>query len=134
MRFPFFVAFFLLSLPLCAQNSRVFTDNDTLLIVGGSLIDDEKFIINRNQLVENDTVFVNKNGLVVESFTVSAFSLGQKINLKNDGNALSDEVKYQLTNKESIFKFFYLKDIILRTKDGRMASPSTRTIKITFTN
>ncbi len=134
MRFPSFVALFLLSLPLCAQNSRVFTSEDTLLIIGGSLIDDEKFIINRNQLVENDSIFVNKNGWLVESFSVSAFALGQKINLKNNGNALSDEVKYHLTNKESIFKFFYLKDIILRTDDGRVASPSIRTVKITFTN
>lgn len=134
MRFSLFTVFFLLSLSLCAQTNRVFTDNDTLLIVGGSLIDAEKITINRNQLVENDTVFVNKKGWIVESFSVSAFALGQKLNLKNDGNALSDEVKYQLTNKESNFKFFYLKDIILRSNDGRLASPSTRTIKITFTN
>lgn len=123
-----------MSFSLCAQNNRIYTDNDTLLIVGGSLIDSEKFFLERNQLIGNDTVFVNKNGWIVESFSVSAFALGQKINLKNDGNALSDEVKYQLTNKDSNFKFFYIKDVILHTNDGRLAIPSIRTIKITFTN
>lgn len=134
MRNFFLAAFFLMSFSLCAQNNRIYTDNDTLLIVGGSLIDSEKFFLERNQLIGNDTVFVNKNGWIVESFSVSAFALGQKINLKNDGNALSDEVKYQLTNKDSNFKFFYIKDVILHTNDGRLAIPSIRTIKITFTN
>jgi hypothetical protein len=70
----------------------------------------------------------------VESFVFSAFALGQKVTLTNNGNVLSEEFGEHLLNKESIFKFFYLKDIILRTSDGRRVSPSTRNIKITFTN
>lgn len=107
---------------------------DTLLVVGGSLIDNDKFLLDRKALLENDTVFVNKEGLEVHSFVFSAFSLGQKVTLKNDGNVISGEVKCQLTNNETNFKFFYLKDIILRDKVGRECSPTSKTLKITFTN
>ena len=125
----------MLSMTLQAQNSvRSYTESDTLLIVGGQLIDSDHFMIDRNALINNDTVFVNMSGLKVESFVFSAFALGQKVTLTNNGNVLSDEFVEHLLNKESIFKFFYLKDIILRTSDGRKVSPSTRTIKITFTN
>lgn len=134
MRIFIIAVFFLIPLSLCAQNDRIYTDDDTLVVVGGSIIDSEKFFLDRNRLIDNDTVFVNKKGWVVESFSVSAFALGQKINLRNNGNALSDEIIFQLTNNESIFKFFYLKDIILRTENGKSVSPSIRNIKITFTN
>ena len=90
--------------------------------------------MDRNMLLKNDTIFVNRSGFNVESFVFSAFSLGQKVTVTNTGNVFTEEVMEHLINKESIFKFFYLKDIILRTSDGRKVSPSTRTIKITFTN
>lgn len=120
---------------LSAQHTeRCYDDSDTLLIVGGKLIDNDHFMMDRNLLLKNDTVFVNRSGFQVESFVVSAFALGQKVAETNQGNVFNDEVMEQLLNKESIFKFFYIKDIILRTSDGRKVSPSTRTIKITFTN
>jgi|GEM_PF-7005948 len=123
------------SMTLSAQNTeRCYDESDTLLIVGGQLIDNDHFMIDRNLLLNNDTIFVNKSGLKVDSFVFSAFALGQKVTLTNNGNVLSDEFVEHLLNKESIFKFFYLKDIILRTSDGRKVSPSTRSIKITFTN
>ncbi|MBR5643366.1 MAG: hypothetical protein IKW77_04205 [Salinivirgaceae bacterium] len=123
------------SVALSAQNTdRCYDESDTLLIVGGQLIDSDHFMIDRNLLLKNDTVFVNLAGAKVESFVFSAFALGQKVTQTNTGNVFSEEFVEQLLNKESIFKFFYLKDIILRTNDGRKVSPSTRTIKITFTN
>lgn len=128
--------FTLVSLTLRAQPTNVQFDEgkDTLLIVCGTVVTDNGMILNRNLLIENDSILINKSGLSVESFTFSAFSLGQKISLRNQGNVFSDEVKYQLTNKESIFKFFYLKDIILRTDDGLSVPLSNRSIKITFSN
>lgn len=135
MRLFFSIAIVMLSMALQAQNTeRCYTESDTLLIVGGQLIDNDHFMIDRNLLLNNDTIIVNRSGLKVESFVFSAFALGQKVTLTNDGNVLSDEFVEHLLNKESIFKFFYLKDIILRTSDGRKVSPSTRNIKITFTN
>lgn len=123
------------SVALSAQTTdRCYDDSDTLLIVGGQLIDSDHFMIDRNLLLKNDTVLVNLAGAKVESFVFSAFALGQKVTLTNTGNVFSEEFAEQLLNKESIFKFFYLKDIILRTSDGRKVSPSTRNIKITFTN
>ena len=135
MRFLFIQALLLLSLATFAQRpDDCYDDSDTLLIVGGSLINSSNFMFDRAKLLACDTVFVNTAGLTVESFTVSAFALGQKLSVSNTGNVLAEDVLEQLTNKESIFKFFYLKDIILRSADGRRFPPTTRTIKITFTN
>lgn len=119
---------------MAQRTERCYDDSDTLLIVGGVLINNSNYMIDRTKLQKNDTVFVNISGLTVESFNVSAFTLGQKIAIANTGNVFNDEVMEQLINNESIFKFFYLKDIILRSADGRKFSPSTRTIKITFSN
>ncbi len=128
-----FLAFF--PTVLFAQNTeRYYDDSDTLLIVGGQIVDSDHFMMDRNLLIKNDTILVNRPGFNVDSFVFSAFALGQKVAVNNQGNVFNDEVIDHLINKESIFKFFYLKDIILRTSDGRMVSPSTRTIKITFTN
>ncbi|MBO7496467.1 MAG: hypothetical protein J6T98_07925 [Salinivirgaceae bacterium] len=135
MRLLFLLVMVLLSLTAAAQRpEECYDDSDTLLIVGGSLINSSNYMIDRSKLLANDTVFVNMPGLTVENFTVSAFALGQKLSVTNAGNVLSEDVLEQLTNKESIFKFFYLKDVILRTADGRKFAPSTKTIKITFTN
>lgn len=135
MRLFLSVLIIMTSMTLSAQNTeRCYDESDTLLIVGGQLIDNDHFMIDRNLLLKNDTVFVNLAGAKVESFVFSAFALGQKVTLTNTGNVLSEEFVEHLLNKESIFKFFYLKDIILRTSDGRKVSPSTRSIKITFTN
>ena len=135
MRFLFLQALLLLSLATFAQRpDDCYDESDTLLIVGGKLINSGNYMIDRSKLLACDTVFVNRSGMTVESFTVSAFALGQKLSVTNTGNVISEDVLEQLTNNESIFKFFYLKDIILRSADGRKFSPSTRTIKITFSN
>ena len=135
MRFLLLSVLMMLTIVATAQRTeRCYDDSDTLLIVGGALINNSNYMIDRTKLQKNDTVFVNISGLTVESFNVSAFTLGQKIAIANTGNVFNDEVMEQLINNESIFKFFYLKDIILRSADGRKFSPSTRTIKITFSN
>ena len=133
MRFFILSALMLVSTIVAAQRTEhCYDDSDTLLIVGGALINSNNYMIDRTKLQKNDSVFVNRPGFVVESFKVSAFTLGQKVAITNTGNVFNDEVMEQLINNESIFKFFYLKDIILRTNDGRKVSPSTRSIKITF--
>ena len=135
MRFLLLSVLMMLTIVATAQRTeRCYDDSDTLLIVGGALINNSNYMIDRTKLQKNDTVFVNISGLTVESFNVIAFTLGQKIAIANTGNVFNDEVMEQLINNESIFKFFYLKDIILRSADGRKFSPSTRTIKITFSN
>ena len=103
---------------LFAQNTeRYYDDSDTLLIVGGQIVDSDHFMMDRNLLIKNDTILVNRPGFNVDSFVFSAFALGQKVAVNNQGNVFNDEVIDHLINKESIFKFFYLKDIILRTSD-----------------
>ena len=135
MRQLLIALFAILPMMLSAQRTeRSYGDLDTLLIVGGQLIDNDHFMMDRGLLIKNDTIFVNRLGFQVESFVFSAFALGQKVTITNNGSVFCDEVMEHLLNKESIFKFFYLKDIILRTSDGRKVSPSTQTIKITFTN
>ncbi len=135
MRWLLYICILMLPMLSAAQSCDVvYNDADTLLYVGGQLINTEKYLLNRDNLRKKDTVLVNKPGMYVEQFTVSAFALGTKITMSNIGNILSDEVLDVLTNNELNFKFFYLKDIILRANDGRRCVPSTRTIKITFSN
>ena len=81
------------SMTLSAQNTeRCYDESDTLLIVGGQLIDNDHFMIDRNLLLKNDTVFVNLAGAKVESFVFSAFAFGQKVTLSNTGNVHSEEL------------------------------------------
>lgn len=135
MRFCILLLFSISLLPVKAQDEgKSYSEQDTLLVVGGRVLDGEKIFLDRKLFYDNDTLYVNKQGLSVDSFVFSAFALGQKVSIKNNGKVLSDDVKFQLTNKESNFKFFYLKDIILRTADGKTCLPSVKTIKITFTN
>lgn len=135
MRFLFLsVLMFMATVAAAQRTERCYDDSDTLLIVGGQLINSDNYMIDRTRLQKCDSIAVNISGLRVESFNVSAFTLGQKVAITNSGDVFNDEVMASLINNESIFKFFYIKDIILRTSDGRKVSPSTRTIKITFTN
>ena len=135
MRFLFLsVLMFMATVAAAQRTERCYDDSDTLLIVGGQLINSDNYMIDRTRLQKCDSIAVNISGLRVESFNVSAFTLGQKVAITNTGDVFNDEVMASLINNESIFKFFYIKDIILRTSDGRKVSPSTRTIKITFTN
>lgn len=135
MRWVAILSALLYSSVIVAQNNITYNaDTDTLLIINGKVITTSNYLMDRGDLIANDTLFVNKGGLVVEEFVVSSFTLGQKIAAKNQGNVFSEFVLSQLTKNESVFKFFYLKDIILRSTDGRTCQPSSEMIKITFTN
>ena len=60
MRFIFLPILLLLSLTTFAQRpDECYDDSDTLLIVGGSLINSSNFLFDRAKLLANDTVFVS---------------------------------------------------------------------------
>ncbi len=108
--------------------------SDTLIVLNGKTITEDKIHIQREELNSKDTLKVNQRGLVVEKFTFQALALGQSIELQSESPVLTNEMLKSINNQETKYKFFYLKDIILRTKDGRKVSPTTRTIKIVFIN
>jgi hypothetical protein len=107
---------------------------DTLIILNGKTITEDKILVQREELNIKDTLKVNQRGLVVDGFTFQALALGQSIELQTEGAVLTNEMIKSINNHETKYKFFYLKDIILLTKDGRKVSPTTKTIKIVFIN
>jgi hypothetical protein len=107
---------------------------DTLLIINGQLIDQDKVLVLREDFTKADTLRVNQKGLVLESFSMQAISLGTNVSLYADSPLLTTEMINLVLNGATKYKFIYLKDIILRSKDGRKLAPSTETIKIIFTN
>jgi hypothetical protein len=108
--------------------------SDTLLILGEKVIDKEKIMITRETLLNSDTIRINQKGLFIEQFTFYAIALGQTFNLTTNKPLLSDEMRNEIRNNEPNYKIIYLKDIILRSKDGRKVKPSIQTLKITFSN
>ena len=107
---------------------------DTLLIISDVVLDKDKLLIDRQFLLDSDTIKINQKGLTVEGFSVSAIALGQSVSLDTKNPYLSESMKSDIIDEQNRFKFIYLKDIILTTKDGRKLSPSTKSIKIVFIN
>jgi hypothetical protein len=123
--------------PLMAQEGNEITYDhitDTLLIINDKVIDQYKVIMNRQELIQADTLKINQKGIWVSSFKMSAITLGQDIILSSNSALFSNEMITEIINGETKYKFIYLKDIILQSKDGRFMSPSTKSIKIIFSN
>ncbi len=106
--------------------------SDTLLIINEKPINKDRVLMKRKEMIEADTFKVNQRGLSITGFTMSAITLGRKVELKSNKPFLTAEMKDEILNKQSNFKFIYLKNIILRTKDGRSVGLSTKQIKIIF--
>jgi len=85
-------------------------------------------------LLEADTFRINQKGLKIVSFTMSAITLGHSIELITEKPILSSAMKDEILNKKHNYKFIYLKNINLQTREGIVISPSTKRIKIIFSN
>ncbi len=107
---------------------------DTLIVLGEKIVDTYKILINREALLNVDSLSVNQKDLQVVSFSMNALALGQNITLKSMSNVLTAEMKNEILNKDVNYKFIYLKNILLESKDGREFYPSTKSIKIVFKN
>ncbi len=107
---------------------------DTLIVFNNQVINCEKIYIEREKFIEADTLLINQKGLVIDKFNIQAIALGQNIILSSNSNKILKSMKDLVTNQSTKYKFIYIKDIILRTTDGRLVSPSVNNIKIVFIN
>ncbi len=107
---------------------------DTLIIIKGTLIDQSKVLMTREIIINTDTLKTNQKGMCVTGFSMNAITLGNEITLQSSSGAITEEMRNEILNGNIKYKFIYIKDIILQTKDGQVTSPSMRSIKITFTN
>ena len=110
----------------------IFTD--TLLIINGKTIDSDRVLMKRQEIIEADTFRVNQKGLTIVSFTMTALTLGHSVELTSDKPILTGAMQNEIINKQSNYKFIYIKNINLRTKEGKIVSPSINTLKIIFSN
>ena len=107
---------------------------DTLLIINGKPITTERILMTRQEIMNADTFRINQKGLTIVGFTMTALTLGHSVELTTDKTILSQAMKNEILNKQSNFKFIYIKDINLQAKDGRLVAPSLNEIKIIFSN
>jgi len=107
---------------------------DTLITINGALIDQNKVMMTRENMTNTDTLKTNHEGIQVTGFNMNAITLGKEITLHSSSGAITEEMRNEIINGSSKYKFIYIKDIILQTKDGQVASPSMKSFKITFTN
>jgi hypothetical protein len=132
------LSFMVISLEqLCAQaNSEKTYDvfRDTLIIIGNQVINKEKILLTREVLLNSDTIRINQKGLTIGQFSFYAIALGKSVNLTSNQPLLTNEMRNEIRNNNPNYKIIYLKDIILRTKDGREVKPSVQTLKIIFLN
>lgn len=130
------VTLLLFAKPLLAQNKTISYDvyNDTLLILCDSVLNSDKVLLNREFLLTCDSLSLNQKGLYIEKFTMSAIALGQSASFNSKGATFTDNMKNELINEQKNFKFIYIKNIILRSNDGRELHPSTESVKIVFIN
>ncbi|MBI9065698.1 MAG: hypothetical protein JEZ09_00320 [Salinivirgaceae bacterium] len=130
------VIFFIISFCSFGQTEPKTYDknNDTLLIMSNKLIDQDKILLERKFLMNSDSIKINQKGLTIKEFTVSSLALGKDISIKSDKPFITESIKDQIINEQNKYKFIYIKNIVLQTKDGRTLSPSTKSIKIVFIN
>lgn len=107
---------------------------DTLLVVLGKVLDSDRIQMDRKQFANCDTLMVNVKGITIEKFTVSAIGLGQNVEVENVGAVIGDDVRNVVINKNPNYKFIYLKNILLRTLDGKACEPTSKSIKVVFIN
>lgn len=118
-----------------AQDENIYDHyKDTLVMLDGMILDTYKVLLHREQVIAVDTLTVNQKGLQVASFSFSALSLGANVTLKSNNGLISDVMKAEIMNEKTLYKFIYLKDIVLKSADGQTFSPTLSNIKITFSN
>lgn len=108
--------------------------NDTLIILGDKYIDTYKILISRDELLDNDTLKINQKGFKIISFEMKALALGSNITLTSNSNIINKKMKEEIIKGRVKYKFIYLKNIFLQNRSGRKFSPSTKDIKIVFTD
>lgn len=131
----FFIFFVLLSGigwngTLKAQNYDV--ELDTLIQIGDFVINSDKVQIKRDQLFLQDSLKVNKTGLRIASFSISAITLGQKCELNSTSAVITPEMKKTIKGSKPVYKFIYLRNIILFDKFGGEIKPSLKEVRISF--
>jgi len=107
---------------------------DTLIVINKTVIDQQKVMMPREDISNTDTLKTNQKGIIVTEFSMNAITLGKEITLHSSSGAITEEMRIEILNGETKYKFIYLKDIILQSHDGRFMSPSTKSIKIIFSN
>lgn len=107
-------------------------DLDTLVQIGDFVVSSDKIQIKRDQLFLQDSIKVNKIGLRVASFTISAITLGEQLEIKSTSAAITPEMKKIIKGSKPVFKFIYLRDIILFDKFGGKIKPSLKEVRISF--
>lgn len=118
-----------------AQEEKIYDHyNDTLIILDQLVLDTYKVLVKREQVLAVDTLKVNQEGLSVSSFTFSALSLGANVSIASNNGIISEAMKAEIKSGNTHYKFIYIKDIVLKTVDGKTFSPSLKNIKITFSN
>ena len=130
----------ILSFPIAinAQNRDCLFDpaTDTLPVIGSQVLCSEKVVMHRDSLILGDSIKINKKGFELESFEMSSFALGNSFNLSSGSHKLTTGMRKCLkTNageNKVIYKFVYLRNMIIRTPDGRKVSPSIKEIRISF--
>ncbi len=125
------------TMAICQENDekKYNSHYDTLIVINNLLIDSDKVMVTREQILEADTILVNQKGLNVVSFKFNALSLGNNITLQSDGCRITEEMKNLIVkNKDVSYKFFYIKDIVLYSGSNRQSEPSTKTVKVVFSN
>ncbi len=118
----------------CDDKKEYDVFNDTLLVISDKNINTERIFMKREEIVNADTFRINQKGLTIVSFTMSAITLGNSVELVTDKPILSTAMRNEILNKQWNYKFIYIKNINLQTKDGRTVHPSMRTLKIIFSN
>jgi hypothetical protein len=107
---------------------------DTLIVINKTEIDRQKVMMPREDILNTDTLKTNQKGIIVTAFSMNAITLGKEITLHSSSGAITKEMQGEILNGEIKYKFIYLKDIILQSQNGQLMSPSTKSIKIIFSN
>ena len=108
--------------------------SDTLLVINGDTIVSSRVLISKKDIIELDTIRLNKEGLIVASFTMTATTLGHSVEVSTDKPFFSAEMKKEILNNQSNYKYIYIKNINLQTEDGLVVKPTLSVIKIIFSN
>lgn len=108
--------------------------NDTLVAIGTYLLADEKIYVPKDTVLFNKVLHTNVDEIKVQSFVLTAFSLGHSFEEKSENNILSNSMLNAIKDQNIKYKFVNFKHIVLINQNGETFTPGISKIKVVFTD
>ncbi len=114
------------------QEFAIDCKTDTLLVIAGKTLCEYSTYFSREDFLNAEMIYVNHDDLVVASFNVSSFTLGNSLYISIRSNLITEALKKNLVSGEINYKYINLQDILLKDEQNNYIKPTLQNLKIIF--